>query len=81
LLTGFAGLLPASSTRLLPLRWRLAYAQGFTRMALANEQKKRSLPGRALRALIRRDGTPIIPALDIGARAGVPDPVRPEARR
>jgi glycosyltransferase involved in cell wall biosynthesis len=81
LLTGFAGLVPASSTRLLPLRWRLAYAQGFTRMALANEQKKRSLPGRALRALIRRDGTPIIPALDIGARAGVPDPIRPEGRR
>ena len=80
-LTGFAGLVPASSTSLLPLRWRLAYAQGFTRMALANEQRKRSLPGRALRALIRRDGTPIIPALDIGARAGVPDPTRPEARR
>ncbi|WP_158291989.1 glycosyltransferase family 2 protein [Paracraurococcus ruber] len=68
-LTAVTGLLPRDSTRLLPLRWRLAYAQGFTRMALAGEQKKRSLPGRALRALIRRDGTPIIPALDIDARA------------
>jgi len=80
LLTAFAGLVPASSTRLLPLRWRLAYAQGFTRMALANEQRKRSLPGRALRALIRRDGTPIIPALDIGARAGVAPQSGPEGR-
>ena len=76
MLTAFAGLVPKDSTRLLPLRWRLAYAQGFTRMALANEQKKRSLPGRVLRALIRRDGTPIIPALDIGARAGVSNRVR-----
>jgi hypothetical protein len=50
-------------------------------MALANEQRKRSLPGRTLRALIRRDGTPIIPALDIGARAGVTPPARPEGRR
>ncbi len=81
MLTAFAGLVPAASTRLLPLRWRLAYAQGFTRMALANEHRKRSLPGRTLRALIRRDGTPIIPALDIGARAGVTPPARPEGRR
>ncbi|MFZ4406601.1 MAG: glycosyltransferase [Paracraurococcus sp.] len=81
MLTAFAGLVPAASTRLLPLRWRLAYAQGFTRMALANEQRKRSLPGRTLRALIRRDGTPIIPALDIGARAGVTPPARPEGHR
>jgi glycosyltransferase involved in cell wall biosynthesis len=81
MLTAFAGLVPKDSTRLLPLRWRLAYAQGFTRMALANEQKKRSLPGRVLRALIRRDGTPIIPALDIGARAGVSQPSPPEGRR
>jgi glucosyl-dolichyl phosphate glucuronosyltransferase len=68
-LTSFAGLVPRHSTRLLPLRWRLAYAQGFTRMALAGEQKKRSIPGRAWRALVRRDGTKIIPVLDIGARA------------
>lgn len=80
MLTAFSGLLPASSTRLLGLRWRLAYAQGFTRMALANEQRKRSLPGHALRALIRRDGTPIIPALDIGARAGVAPPTAPGGR-
>lgn len=80
MLTAFSGLVPKSSTRLLSLRWRLAYAQGFTRMALANEQKKRSLPGRALRALIRRDGTPIIPTLDIGARAGVTPPAGPKGR-
>lgn len=71
ILTSASGLLPKHSTWLLPLRWRLAYAQGFTRMALAGEQKKRSLPARALRALIRRDGTPIIPVLDIGARASI----------
>jgi GT2 family glycosyltransferase len=74
LLTAPAGLLPASSTRLLGLRWRLAYARGFTRMALAGEQRKRRLPGRLLRALLRRDAGPIIPKLDIGARAGVDVP-------
>jgi len=70
-LTGVSGLVPKDSTRLMPLRWRLAYAQGFTRMALAGEQKKRRLPVRALRALLLRDGTPIVPTLDIPARAGV----------
>ncbi len=64
-----AGLLPRRSTSLLGLRWRLEYARGFTRMALMGEQKKRSLPARVLRALLRRDGEPIIPTLDIGARA------------
>jgi glucosyl-dolichyl phosphate glucuronosyltransferase len=78
ILTGFSALVPKSSTRLLALRWRLAYAQGFTRMALAGEQRKRSLPRRALRALIRRDGTPIVPVLDIGARAGVSQANRQE---
>jgi hypothetical protein len=61
--------LPKRSTALLGLRWRLAYARGFTRMALMGEQRKRSLPARLLRALIHRDGQPIIPTLDIGARA------------
>lgn len=75
--TAFAGLLPGHSTWLLPLRWRLAYARGFTRMALAGEQKKRTLPSRALRALVRRDGTPIVPSLDIGARAGMDQAVPP----
>jgi GT2 family glycosyltransferase len=64
-----AALLPKRSTALLGLRWRLAYARGFTRMALMGEQRKRSLPARLLRALIHRDGQPIIPTLDIGARA------------
>ncbi|MBC4014692.1 glycosyltransferase family 2 protein [Siccirubricoccus deserti] len=74
LLTAPASLLPNSSTRLLGLRWRLAYARGFTRMALAGEQRKRYLPGRVLQALLRRDAEPIIPHLDIGARAGVDAP-------
>ena len=71
ILTAAAGLVPRDSTWLLGLRWRLAYAQGFTRMALAGEQRKRGLPRRAWRALVRRDGTRIVPVLDIGARAGV----------
>lgn len=69
LITLPTALLPRGSTTLLGLRWRLAYARGFTRMALMGEQKKRSLPGRLLRALLRRDGEPVIPTLDIGARA------------
>jgi glycosyltransferase involved in cell wall biosynthesis len=74
MLTTFSDLVPKDSSRLLPFRWRLAYARGFTRMALAGEHRKRTLPGRALRALIWRDGTPIIPVLDIGARAGITPP-------
>lgn len=70
LLTLPASLLPNDSTTLLGMRWRLAYARGFTRMALMGEQPKRSLPGRLFRALIRRDGQPIIPTLDSSARAG-----------
>jgi glycosyltransferase involved in cell wall biosynthesis len=62
-------LLPPGSTALLGLRWRLAYARGFTRMALMGEHRKRTLPARLLRALLRRDAEPIIPTLDIGARA------------
>ncbi len=62
-------LLPRDSTVLLGLRWRLAYARGFTRMALMGEQKKRTLPARLLRALLRRGAEPVIPTLDIGARA------------
>ena len=76
LLTLPSALLPKHSTALLALRWRLAYARGFTRMALMGEQRKRSLPARLLRALIRRDGQPIIPTLDIGARAD--ESARPE---
>jgi GT2 family glycosyltransferase len=69
LLTLPAALLPDSSTALLGMRWRLAYARGFTRMALMGEQPKRSLPGRLFRSLIQRNGQPIIPTLDSGARA------------
>ncbi|MBL6455006.1 glycosyltransferase [Belnapia sp. T6] len=64
-----AGLLPKRSTALLGLRWRYAYASGFTRMALMGEQPKRSLPMRLLRKLLGRQDGPIIPRLDIGARA------------
>lgn len=69
LLTLPASLLPKRSTLLLGLRWRLAYARGFTRMALMGEQRKRSLPHRIWRALLQPGGQPIIPSLDIGARA------------
>lgn len=69
LLTLPAALVPKGSSALLGLRWRLAYARGFTRMALMGEQRKRTLPARLWRALVRRDGQPIIPTLDIGARA------------
>lgn len=69
LLTLPAGLLPRASTRLMGLRWRLAYARGFTRMALMGEARKRSLPGRLLRALLRPGGGPVIPRLDLAARA------------
>ena len=69
LLTLPTALLPRSSTALLGLRWRLAYARGFTRMALMGEQRKRTLPAGLLRALVMRGGEPVIPTLDIGARA------------
>ena len=62
-----SGLLPRGSTLAIGLRWRLEYARGFTRMALLGEARKRSLPARLLRALTQ--GTPVIPRLDIGARA------------
>ncbi|MDN3565824.1 glycosyltransferase family 2 protein [Paeniroseomonas aquatica] len=64
-----ASLLPKQSTVLLGLRWRLAYARGFTRMALMGEQRKRTLPQRIWRALLQPGGQPVIPTLDIGARA------------
>lgn len=70
MLTAPAALLPAHSTKLMAMRWRHAYAQGFTRMALAGEKPKRSLPVRLLRRAFSRDAEPIIPTLDIGARAG-----------
>ena len=75
LLTLPASLLPKRSTALLSLRWRLAYARGFTRMALMGEHRKRTLPRRLWRALLRPNGQPVIPTLDIGARAGnAPEP-------
>ncbi|HEY0164557.1 MAG TPA: glycosyltransferase family 2 protein [Sphingomicrobium sp.] len=64
-----AALVPKSSTWLMPLRWRLAYARGFTRMALCEEARKSGLPRRVLRRFAGRDGEPVIPALDIAARA------------
>ena len=69
LLTLPLAVVPKRSTALLGLRWRLAYARGFTRMALMGEQRKRSLPARLWHALVHRDGRPVIPTLDIGARA------------
>ncbi len=45
-----AALLPGHSTWLLAMRWRHAYACGFTRMALAGMDRKRSV---ALRRLLR----------------------------
>jgi glycosyltransferase involved in cell wall biosynthesis len=77
LLTLPASLLPKQSTALLSLRWRLAYARGFTRMALMGEHRKRTLPRRLWRALLSPDGQPVIPTLDIGARAGNASEPRP----
>ena len=48
-----AALLPGNSTWLLALRWRHAYACGFTRMALADMDRKRSVALRRLRRLWR----------------------------
>ena len=49
-----AALLPSSSTRLLALRWRHAYACGFTRMALAGMDHKRTTLARWLRRAVWR---------------------------
>jgi hypothetical protein len=50
-------------------RWRLAYARGFTRMALCDEARKRRLPGRLLRWLVGGSVGPLIPMLNAEARA------------
>lgn len=48
-----AALIPGSSTRLLALRWRHAYACGFTRMALANMGRKREMLFGRMRRVLR----------------------------
>lgn len=49
-----ASLVPMSSSLLIALRWRLAYARGFTRMALGCHPRKRSLLLQARRLQIRK---------------------------
>ncbi|MDO9706959.1 glycosyltransferase family 2 protein [Paracraurococcus lichenis] len=71
-LTSPACLVPRRSTRLLALRWRHAYAKGFTRMALAGEgRKKRFLPFHLLAAWLQRRPAPASPAFEAGAQAGI----------
>ena len=54
-----AALLPPSSTRLLSLRWRLAYAKGFTRAALGCVPGKRArLRDLAMELMGRHAGSP-----------------------
>jgi hypothetical protein len=62
-------LVPKSSTRFIPMRWRLAYARGFTRMALCGEARKRSLPRRLLCKATGQDSGPMIPNLNPDAAA------------
>ncbi len=69
-----AALLPGDSTWLLAMRWRHAYACGFTRMALAGMDRKRSVALRRLRRLWKQGGS----ALDHHATEVQPAP-KPEA--
>ncbi len=76
-----AALLPGSSTRLLSLRWRHAYACGFTRMALAGMERKRAVMLRQMRGLLHRGGSAMQAgraALDQGSAEVRPAP-KPEA--
>jgi glycosyltransferase involved in cell wall biosynthesis len=53
-------LVPGNSPRLMAPRWRLAYARGFTRMALCGGARKRDLPARLLRRFLAGTGGPVI---------------------
>ncbi len=56
-----AALLPGSSTWLLAMRWRHAYACGFTRMALAGMDRKRSVALRRLQRLWKQGNAALEP--------------------
>jgi glycosyltransferase involved in cell wall biosynthesis len=76
-----AALLPGNSTWLLGMRWRHAYACGFTRMALADMDRKRAVLLRRVRRLWREGGSAVQAgraALDHGAAEVQPAP-KPEA--
>ena len=67
-------LLPENSTRLLSLRWRHAYASGFTRMALAGMERKRSVALRGLRRLLHQGGNAMQAGLEQGSAEAQPTP-------
>lgn len=67
-----AGLLPKGSTKFLPLRWRLAYAKGFTRAALGCALGKRASLYQSARRLLGRPAAATVPAL-IGGAIGMLD--------
>ena len=69
-----AGLLPKGSTKLLPLRWRLAYAKGFTRAALGCALGKRASLYQSARRLLGRPAAGTAPVLIGGALAMLREP-------